>query len=103
MLQNLLNKLGTLVKGDLPITPRSHLEITQVRCPGMGVPYRCAWLGSGASCSDTALQVGTAKVVGDSGVLVDLLGLVVVIETEGETQVRPRFAPWGPASVPVWF
>ena len=33
----------------------------------------------------TALQVGTAKVVGDSGVLVDLLGLVAVIETEGET------------------
>ena len=91
------------MKGDLPITPRSHLEITQVRCPGMGVPYRCAWLGSGASCSDTALQVGTAKVLGDSGVLVDLLGLVVVIETEGEAQVRPRFAPWGPASVPVWF
>ena len=69
----------------------------------MGVPYRCAWLGSGASCPDTALQVGTAQVVGDSGVLVDLLGLVVVIETEGETQVRPCFTPWVPASIPVWF
>ena len=69
----------------------------------MGVHYRCARPGSGASCPDTALQVGTAKVVGDSGVLVDLLGLVAVIETEGETQVRPHFAPWVPPSVPVWF
>lgn len=46
--------------------------------------------------------MGTDRVVGDSGVLVDLLGLVVVIVTEGETQVRPRFCPLGPPSVPVW-
>ena len=100
MLQNLLKKLGSLVKEDLPIIPQSHLEITQVRCPGMGVHYRCAWPGSGASCPDTALQVGTAKVVGDSGVLVDLLGLVAVIETEGETQIRLRFTPWVPPLCP---
>lgn len=43
------------------------------------------------------LQVGTGRDVGASGVLVDLLGLVVVIVTEGETQVRPRFVPWVPS------
>lgn len=86
------------MKGDLPITPRSHLEITQVRCSGMGVPYRCAWLGSGASCPDTALQVGTAQVVGDSGVLVDLLGLVCDIPVT-RAKRRSRFAVWDMVSI----
>lgn len=45
--------------------------------------------------------MGTGRLVGDSGVLVDLLGLVVVIEPEGETQVRPRFAPWVPPLHPI--
>lgn len=55
----------------------------------------------GPPCLDMVLQVGTGRLCGDSGVLVDLLELVGVIEPEGETQVRPCFVPWVPPLHPI--
>ena len=95
-----VEKVRVLGEGRLayysPVSPRNHPG--EMSWDGGPLLMRLARIRG--LLLDTALQVGTAKVVGDSGVLVDLLGLVAVIETEGETQIRLRFTPWVPPLCP---